>query len=82
MHQSLKAVVGGVYANDSSQYGACGMKYGRRGQTWWTDAESHESAAKLFERRMPDGLRRVESRFVFRVALFSRVDWSKSFVMQ
>lgn len=57
----------------SSQYGVCGMKYGRRGQTWWTDTESHESAAKVFERRMPDGLRRVyfprlfsESRVYFR----------------
>lgn len=59
MLQRMVTVWAGFMQITSSQYGACGMKYGRRGQTWWTDAESHDSAAKVFERRMPDGLRRV-----------------------
>lgn len=65
-----------------SQYGVCGMKYGRRGQTWWTDAESHESAAKLFERRMPDCLRRVEPRLFSESRVYFRESTGvKSFVM-
>lgn len=30
------------------EYGQCGMKDGRQSQTWRTDTQSHESAAKLF----------------------------------